>query len=43
MIELGIPFRSVEKVSAERKRETLAADCLLEHLPMTQEEIASCR
>lgn len=43
LIEAAIPFRSVEKISAERKGESVMADCLLEHLPLTPEEIAACR
>ena len=43
LVEAGIPFRSVEHVTADRKGLSELADCLLEHLPMTPEEIESCR
>jgi hypothetical protein len=43
LIEAGITFRSVEHVTAERKGLSTSADCLLEHLPLTHEEIEACR
>ena len=43
LIEAGIPFRSVEHVTAERQGLSESADCLLEHLPMTHEEIEACK
>ena len=43
LVEAGIPFRSVEHITAERRGLSESADCLLEHLPMTPEEIESCR
>ena len=43
LIEAGIPFRSVEHLTAEHKGLSESADCLLEHLPMTHEEIEACR
>jgi hypothetical protein len=43
LIEAGIPFKSVEHITADRKGFSESADCLLEHLPMTHEEIEACK
>ena len=43
LMTAGIPFRAVEHVTAERAGVTAAADCLMEHLPMTAEEIEACK
>ena len=43
LLEAAIPFRAIQSISAQRKGEIHQADCLLEHLPMTQQEIEQCR
>jgi len=42
LVEAGISFRSIGCISAERKNTWENADQLLEHLPLTKEEIESC-
>lgn len=37
-----IPFHCIDWITAERKRECESADCLLEHLPLSPEEIDAC-
>lgn len=43
MVEAGIPFRSIELVTAERKGLSDSADHLPGHPPMASEEIAACK
>ena len=43
LIEAGIPFKTIERITAERKGQSESVDGLLEHLPMTREEIEACR
>lgn len=42
-LEAAIPLRAVHSICVERKGEIQSADWLLEHLPMTQEEIEQWR
>jgi hypothetical protein len=43
LLDAAIPFSSIQSISAQCKGEIRPADFLLEHLPMTQEEIEQCR
>jgi hypothetical protein len=43
IIESGIPFRAILKLSAKVKNRVVSADALLENLRMTPEEIEACR
>ena len=43
LIEAVVPFRSVHGLYAIRKDRSVCADVLLEHLPMTPDEIDACR
>ena len=42
LVAASIPFRSIHRILMSSKEETQPADCLLEHLPLTEEEMASC-
>lgn len=43
ILENGIPFRAIHGLTACRGKAFTEAACLLEHLPLTQAEIDSCR
>ena len=43
LIAAGIPFKSVGHISARDKGQWESADGLLEHLPLTAEEIDACK
>lgn len=43
LLEAAIPFWAIQSISAQRRGEIHPADSLLEHLPMTPQEIEQCR
>ena len=43
LIEAGIPFGRIVGVMAGRKGNLEQAEQLLEHLPLTEDELQSCR
>jgi hypothetical protein len=43
LIEAGIPFRTMERISTERKGQPASVEGFLEHLPMIREEIGAFR
>ena len=42
LVAASIPFRSIHRILMSSKAETQPADFLLEHLPLTEDEVASC-
>ena len=43
LVKAGISFSGIERVTVERKDGAEQVDQLLEHLPLTPEEIEACR
>ena len=43
LIEARIPFRAVENISLHQRNAVVSGDWMLEFLPLTEQEVASCR